>query len=442
MIPLAVKKYLQKYSFSNWRIELSEFEGIENAVVIPAICEYGNLMILLSSFVEMDPKYFNSTLVVFVVNNLASSSMEVKKENEKTLSVIRSILNKDLKTGIETVDNVILSGLKVGLVDAASGGKELPEKDGGVGLARKLGMDLALSIFDFKSNNKKILICLDADCTVEKNYLTEIVQNFNRRNLSASVVNYEHRLNEDKETTAAIVCYEIFLRFYVLGLKYAKSPYALHTVGSTMICDFESYIKVEGMNKKKAAEDFYFLEKLAKNITVEKISGTTVYPASRKSWRVPFGTGQRVSRFLSNIQDEYLLYDPKSFYILRDWLKVFHSLKNVNAKIYLKSAEKIDKNLFNFLTVQDFEINWSKIIENSSGEKQLSVQKMRWFDGFRTLKLIHFLRDSAYPLINMFEALDEMFKHQGINSLPDRNNILLPSIKVQMEYLKTLRKLT
>ncbi|MHB8854270.1 MAG: glycosyltransferase family 2 protein [Ignavibacteriaceae bacterium] len=442
MIPLAVKKYLQKYSFSNWRIELSEFEGIENAVVIPAICEYGNLMILLSSFVEMDPKYFNSTLVVFVVNNLASSSMEIKKENEKTLSVIRSILNKDLKTGIETVDNVILSGLKVGLVDAASGGKELPEKDGGVGLARKLGMDLALSIFDFKSNNKKILICLDADCTVEKNYLTEIVQSFNRRNLSASVVNYEHRLNEDKETTAAIVCYEIFLRFYVLGLKYAKSPYALHTVGSTMICDFEAYIKVEGMNKKKAAEDFYFLEKLAKNVTVEKIGGTTVYPASRKSWRVPFGTGQRVSRFLSNVQDEYLLYDPKSFYILRDWLKVFHSLKNVNAKIYLKSAEKIDKNLFNFLTVQDFEMNWNKIVENSSGEKQLSVQKMRWFDGFRTLKLIHFLRDSEYPLINMFDALDEMFKHQEITSLPDRNNILLPSIKVQIEYLKTLRELT
>ena len=442
MIPLAVKKYLQKYSLSNWRIELSEFEGIENVVVIPAISEYQNIIILLSSLAEMDSKYFNSTIVVFVVNNLASSSMEVKKENEKTLSVIRSILNKDLKTGIETVNNVILSGLKVGLVDAASEGKELPKKDGGVGLARKLGMDLALSIFDFNSNNKKILICLDADCTVKKNYLTEIVQNFNRRNLSASVVNYEHRLNEDKETTAAIVCYEIFLRFYVLGLKYAKSPYAIHTVGSTMICDFESYIKVEGMNKKKAAEDFYFLEKLAKNVTVEKISGTTVYPASRKSWRVPFGTGQRVSRFLSNIQDEYLLYDPKSFYILRDWLKVFHSLKNVNAKIYLKSAEKIDKNLFNFLTMQDFEMNWNKIVENSSGEKQLSVQKMRWFDGFRTLKLIHFLRDSEYPLINMFEALDEMFKHQGINSLPDKNNILLPSIKVQMEYLKTLRKLT
>ncbi|HUX92833.1 MAG TPA: hypothetical protein VMV36_03430 [Ignavibacteriaceae bacterium] len=442
MIPLAVKKYLKKYSLSNWHIELSKLEGIENVVVIPAISEYQNIMILLSSLAEMDPKYFNSTIVVFVVNNLASSSIEVKKENEKTLSVIRAILEKKLKTGIETIDDIILSGLKVGLVDAASEGNELPEKDGGVGLARKLGLDLALSIFDFNSNNKKILICLDADCTVKKNYLTEIVQSFNRRKLSASVVNYEHRLNEDKETTAAIVCYEIFLRYYVIGLKYAKSPYALHTVGSTMICDYESYIKVEGMNKKKAAEDFYFLEKLAKNVTVEKISGTTVYPASRKSWRVPFGTGQRVSRFLSNIQNEYLLYDPKSFYILRDWLKVFHSLKNVNAKIYLKSAEKIDRNLFNFLTAQDFEMNWNKIMENSSGEKQLRVQKMRWFDGFRTLKLIHYLRDTAYPLINMFDALDEMFKHQEITSLPNRNNILLPSIKVQMEYLKTLRELT
>ncbi|MHB8578696.1 MAG: glycosyltransferase family 2 protein [Ignavibacteriaceae bacterium] len=442
MIPFAVKEYLQKYSLSKWSLELHEFEGIENVVVIPAICEYENLMILLSSLIEMDPKYFNSTLVVFVVNNLASSRIEVKQDNEKTLFVIRSILNKDLKTGIEIVSNVIFSGLKVGLVDAASKGKELPEKDGGVGLARKLGMDLALSIFNFNSNNKKILICLDADCIVKKNYLTEIVQNFNQRNLSASVVNYEHRLTEDNETTTAIVCYEIFLRYYVLGLIYAKSLYALHTVGSTMICDFESYIKVEGMNKKKAAEDFYFLEKLAKNVTVDKISETTIYPSSRKSWRVPFGTGQRVNRFLSNIQDEYLLYDPKSFYILKDWLEVFHSFKDVSAKAYLMSAKKIDKNLFNFLETQNFEMNWNRIIENSSGGKQLSTQKMRWFDGFRTLKLIHFLRDGAYPLVNMFEALDEMLKHQGISFFPDRNNALLPTIKVQKEYLKMLRELT
>ena len=35
-------------------------------------------------------------------------------------------------------EKLLMSGLNVGLVDAASIGLELPEKDGGVGLARKL----------------------------------------------------------------------------------------------------------------------------------------------------------------------------------------------------------------------------------------------------------------------------------------------------------------
>ena len=98
----------------------------------------------------------------------------------------------------------------------------------------------------------------------------------------------------------------------MLGLIYAKSPYAYHSIGSTMVCDADSYIKVQGMNKRKAAEVFYFLEKLSKITTIRKIGGTTVLPSSRGSWRVPFGTGQRVNRFLDNVQDEYILYSPKS----------------------------------------------------------------------------------------------------------------------------------
>ena len=47
----------------------------------------------------------------------------------------------------------------------------MPHKIGGVGLARKIGMDEALKIFNYNSTSKKILICLDADCTVASNYL-------------------------------------------------------------------------------------------------------------------------------------------------------------------------------------------------------------------------------------------------------------------------------
>jgi hypothetical protein len=173
------------------------------------------------------------------------------------------------------------------------------------------------------SINKKILICTDADCIVDPYYLSEISQEFNRNNYEAAVVNFAHDINGDDEETKAIVCYEIFLRYYVLGLNFAKSDYAFHTIGSTMLCTPEAYVKVEGMNKRKAAEDFYFLEKLAKIYPIGELKSTYVYPAKRGSWRVPFGTGRSVDRYLSNSRDEYLLYNPKSFIVLKTWLASF-----------------------------------------------------------------------------------------------------------------------
>lgn len=84
-----------------------------------------------------------------------------------------------------------------------------------------------------------------------------------------------------------------------MGLEVSGSPYAFHTIGSTMACDAEMYVKIQGMNKKKAAEDFYFMEKLSKNVKIHKIISAKVYPSSRGSWRVPFGTGRSVTRFFN-----------------------------------------------------------------------------------------------------------------------------------------------
>lgn len=184
-------------------------------------------------------------------------------------------------------------------------------------------MDLALTKFDYLSINKNIMICTDADCIVDSDYISEILQEFNRNNFEAAVVNFAHDISGRDEETKAIICYEIFLRYYVLGLSFAKSDYAFHTIGSTMLCTPDAYVKVEGMNKRKAAEDFYFLEKLAKIYPMGEIKSTFVHPSKRSSWRVPFGTGRSVDRYLSNSRDEYLLYDPKSFVILKTWLEVF-----------------------------------------------------------------------------------------------------------------------
>lgn len=444
--PEIVKNYLSKHGLTNWSIIIAGEKKFNNVIVIPAIDESENVKRLLTSLINSDRKYFAESLFLFVVNNLRSSEVRVKNDNRNTLNFLRGVINKN---GSEpAARSIINSGINIGVVNASSEGLEMPENDGGVGLARKIGMDLALTIFDYNSPQKKILICLDADCIVENNYLTSIVDSFskevlpdNRSNMYAAYVQYEHPLPGNEKEKLAIVCYEIFLRYYLLGLIYAGSPFAFPTIGSTMICDYERYIKVGGMNKKKAAEDFYFMEKLAKITRVEKIDTTKVYPSSRPSWRVPFGTGQRVNRFLQKVQNEYVLYDPESFDVLKKWSEIFHSKSILSSREYIDNAKKVHHLLYKFLQQNSFKENWDKILRSSKSEQQIRKQKLMWFDGFRTLRLTHFLRDNGYPLVNMFTALDELFTMINCGFEIERRD-LIPPVEVQLEYLNCLRKLT
>ena len=440
MIPHKVKKYLDKLSQDNWILEAENYNNITTAVVIPLIAEFDNLKILLSSLISNSKESLASTIFIFVINNITTSSSEIKIDNKKSLNLLRSLMKHKIECTDSYLQNIVLSGIRIGLIDASSEGNELSEKYGSVGLARKLGMDSALRCFDYDSSSKKIIISLDADCIVESNYLEEIISNFNSRNLHAATINYKHIINENEETTEAIICYELFLRYYVLGLKFAGSPYAFHAIGSTMVCDYESYVNVEGMNKRKAGEDFYFLEKLSKNYLIENINTTTVFPSSRNSDRVPFGTGQRVGRFLQRIQNEYLLYNSKSFNVLKDWIRILDNELNDSVTKYMEAAKKINTDLFNFLIEQNIENDLKKILSNSISKKQIKIQKMRWFEGFKTLKLIHYLRDNSFPLMNMFDAIDEMLCNFGIEKLPNRMNLEIPPINIQIEYLTLLRK--
>lgn len=426
-IPDFIENYIRSKYAGEWALEGKRMETISSAIVIPAIAEYENIPLLIRSLAQSNKEALSKTAIIFVINNLSSSPDEIKENNRLTMQFIRQIM-----------ENNDYAGLNIFLVDAASSGKELPERDGGVGLARKIGMDLALTQFDYSSNEKKILICLDADCLVSTNYIESVVVEFNSRNLNAASIRFEHDV-ENAENPEAILCYEIFLRYYVLGLSYAGSPYAFHTIGSSMACDVESYIKIGGMNKRKAAEDFYFLEKLSKVVKIESINSAVVYPSARGSWRVPFGTGQRVNRFLAHTHDEYSLYSPESFLILKNWLSLFNVSKD-SAFSILHEAEKISPALCHFLKEQKFGEHWGKILLNSKSEEQLSIQKKLWFDGFRNLKLIHYLRDNGFANMNMFDSIDELLKLMKINKPFNRDNCV-PSLSIQKEYLLLLRKL-
>lgn len=434
-LPPGVSKYLHKYSAGNWQILLPEKRKFESVVVIPTLAEYENLRKLLASLIKNDKSYFDKFLILFVVNNIKNISSVVIEENRKSIHFLSGIIDRNSNDLFAR--EVEKSGLNIGLIDASGKGKELSAKTGGVGLARKIGMDLALNVLDYQTRNNNLLICLDSDCTVEKNYLAAIYKRAALKDFSAGYVRFEHPVDINPYSEA-IILYEIFLRYYTLGLKYAESPYAFYTIGSTMISDYKAYVSVEGMNKRKAAEDFYFMEKLAKRFEIKEIRDTVIYPSPRGSWRVPFGTGKAVEKFLESERKDFKLHSPQSFLILKKWLSAFNESKDDSASSLLNKAWKILPELNEFLVSQKFEDAWNRIAASSKTSEQLEKQKKFWFDGFRTLKLIHFLRDSVYPDIDGFEALRQMFilnKFETPMNKSGKNRISLG-----MEYLNLLRK--
>ena len=405
--PEKVINYINDKAINKWKLEWVEIPGIEQVVVVPAISEFQNIKNLLSSLIKNDVFFLKKSLVIFVINNSFSSNLEIREDNKKSLSFLREIMNK---SGWDKfASEISKSGIQIGVIDAASEGNEFEDKQAGVGLARKVGLDQALKVFDYSIPGKKILISLDADCTVEENYLEEINKFFNEHNAFVANIDFEHELIGEEKSKLGILSYEIFLRHYVLGLLYAGSSSSFHTIGSILVCEQEAYLKTGGMNTRKAAEDFYFLQKLAKLYKIHRITSTKVKASARESWRVPFGTGKSMSDYFSN-QKEILLFSPDEFIILKKWLGLFNSELSLNINELLNESKKIHVELFNFLNSYGFSKAWKQILSNSKSEKQLNYQRKNWFDAFKTLKLIHHLRDTSFPMVDIKSGVEKLFR--------------------------------
>ncbi len=103
-------------------------------------------------------------------------------------------------------------------------------------------------------------------------------------------------------------------------------------------------------------------------------------------------------------------------------------------------AKEISISLYDFLIQNNFETAWDRIKENSKSTEIINNQKKLWFDGFRTLKLIHYLRDNQFGLINIFDAVDQLLLKCRYKDIPKRKEEV-PSISLQQEYLSILREL-
>lgn len=253
----------------------------------------------------------------------------------------------------------------------------------GVGSARKAAMDAAVLGF----GTGIILFSLDGDTLVEPNYFDEVMAAFAAHpEWAAAAIDFEHSSSDAAELTAAR-CYERYLRHYRDGLVRAGSPYAYIPLGSAMAVRGAAYVKAGGMRTNSGGEDFYFLQAVRKTGKVGEIFTTRVHPSARPSDRVPFGTGPRVRRIMETGSIEF---EPD--WVFDELAAVIAAVENaatagqlINLEIPGKSAQ--------FFSEQHFYEDWNKITANTAHEPARLRQAFHvWFDAFRTLKLIHFLK--------------------------------------------------
>ena len=201
-------------------------------------------------------------------------------------------------------------------------------KVAGVGWARKQIMDEAFRRLMAIDNEEGIITGFDADSTCSKNYFIELENFFdNKPKATACSIKFEHELEGEKYSASiykAIALYELHLRYYVNAQKLIGTPYAFQTVGSSFAVRAKHYAGVNGMSPKKAGEDFYFLQKVIALGHFYQLNTCCVYPSSRISNRVGFGTGPSVGE-ISKVGEKQT-YNFKSFLEIKKLFDVLEDL--------------------------------------------------------------------------------------------------------------------
>jgi hypothetical protein len=421
-----VEKYLRLYA----EPEVAALDGLpgqgpwENVMVIPACDETSGLL-------RPPPPCGGRSLMILVINESVSASHRVSLNNQALAAAVQAQFELQWQStpelpGQESTEFRLsllrdpVSPRDVLLVDRFNEGRKLPAK-GGVGHARKIGADLAASLIHRKRILSPWIHCTDADVQLPETYFTcsNAVQDTGSK-YAALVYPFHHCDDKDRaessEVLLATQLYELSLRYYVAGMKFARSPYAFHTIGSTMAVSAVHYAKVRGFPKREAGEDFYLLNKLAKVGQVLELGTGSDCEAieieSRRSDRVPFGTGAAVNKItgLADPVSDFRFYDPAVFELLRLWLQSLPAIwqsQSTRLAMSIFPGQSGDHDLHDkktALLAGLMDLKTDKALEHafrqSGSLDQFTRQIHTWFDAFRTLKLIHYLRDSHLPAIS------------------------------------------
>lgn len=416
-----IKDYLETYAVPEARVSYPLSKRYDHVLVVPAHDEAPSL---LQGF-EVAFREVGGTALLIVVVNAAVDSPEPVLCRTQALVAQLLLKSSNIRrlSSQPAAYELGIRGLDILLIDRASADSLLEAKQG-VGLARRIGCDVALRLMLDGTVNSEFIGSSDADVELPCDYFQRIARA--TPGSSALIFPYTHsmlmsepRAPQASEILEATLLFECSLRYLVLGLSAAGSPYAFHTIGSTLGLSAKAYAEARGFPKRLAGEDFHLLNKLAKLAPVLRLGGTPISIQSRLSQRTPFGTGPSVTDLLRQSADHpaqklqpRACYHPDAFSALKSWHQALHTFaadpQNFRSHLDLDDSLPAELKAHAQLLFSDEALQFGlrTAIQQRKTPEQRLQHLFGWFDALATQRLLRQLNASC-PAIGWREALSQ-----------------------------------
>lgn len=386
---MSIAKYLQHYAEGEIEVSATLLNQWQHVVCIPAFDEADTLPTLLNTLSKQD-----NLLIILVLNSPKSANPSNALVRTKQLGKLIKQQFSMEQTINEHCQLLQLNNANSHLLLLEH--YSIPDEEG-VGLARKIGCDIACKLIHENKVSSLWIHNTDADVSLPIDYFS-ISQGL-VDDCAAALFAFSHKNIPQQKFQYSLQLYEYSLFYYVEALRWAGSRYAFHTIGSTLLIHYNYYALARGFPKRSAGEDFYLLNKLRKIGNIQSLSEPLITLSGRTSKRVPFGTGPAINKIskLSNPENDYLFYHPKCFFYLKQWLKTLPTLWEGNKVQSLIEDELLVKCLSNIGVDKAI----SHASQHSKNKESFTKHMHNWFDAFKTLKFIHNLRDMEIASINL-----------------------------------------
>lgn len=390
------KRYIARQKEEFTRTPYPKEYNADIIVVIPCFNEPGIRHVLQNLSVCKRPDA--NVLVGVVINSGIHSDEASISQNRVTYDAVKLFANQFTEPGFSFFP-LLFEGL--------------PRKHAGVGLARKIGMDLAVNHFHENENHQGVIVSLDADCLVSPNFFESIHEAFQQDSkLHATIHHVSHRPEgADPLLEKSIRQYEAYLRYFRYMLKKIGFPYYYQTIGSAFAVTAEAYVKVGGMGRQQGGEDFYFLHKVFEAGKVRELDEVGVYPLARYSDRVPFGTGPALQKMMLHPEEPLEVYSRRSFNELGRLFALVDSFYELDRDAVSHSVAALHPALVRYLEEIDFDGIMSDCKSNSA---RLTTFRKRFFHHFNAFRIIKYL-NGVHP---------DPFAHEDISLIAQKDNVI------------------